>query len=109
MAKRSRLRDADSKDRTRWADPYGSAVTIRVVIAEDSLIVREGIQQILGLAPDIEVVASCGDLPELMEAIEREAPDVVLTDIRMPPTQTDEGIRVAGSCARPTRTSASSC
>jgi len=75
---------------------HGSAVTIRVVIAEDSLIVRTGIQQILGLAPNVEVVASCGDLPELMEAIAREHPDVVLTDIRMPPTQVDEGIKVAG-------------
>src|SRR4051812_40504474 len=71
-------------------------VAIRVIIAEDSLIVREGIQQILALAPDIEVVASVGDLPELMEAIEREVPDVVLTDIRMPPGQLDEGIKVAG-------------
>ena len=67
-----------------------------MVIAEDSLIVREGIQQILALEPDVDVVASCGDLPELMEAIERESPDVVLTDIRMPPGQGDEGIRVAG-------------
>jgi DNA-binding NarL/FixJ family response regulator len=74
----------------------GSAVTIRVVIAEDNLIVRSGIEQILGLAPNVEVVASCGDLPDLMEAIERENPDVVLTDIRMPPTQVDEGIKVAG-------------
>jgi DNA-binding NarL/FixJ family response regulator len=70
-------------------------VSIRVIIAEDSLIVREGIQQMLALQPDVDVVASCGDLPELMEAIEREAPDVVLTDIRMPPTQVDEGIKVA--------------
>jgi DNA-binding NarL/FixJ family response regulator len=70
-------------------------LTVRVIIAEDSLIVREGIQQILALEPDIDVVASCGDLPELMEAIERESPDVVLTDIRMPPGQLDEGIRVA--------------
>ena len=71
-------------------------MTIRVVIAEDNLIVRSGIEQILGLAPNVEVVASCGDLPDLMEAIERENPDVVLTDIRMPPTQVDEGIKVAG-------------
>src|SRR3954447_19175130 len=75
---------------------YGSVVPIRVVIAEDSLIVREGIQQILALADNVEVVAICGDLPELMEAIERELPDVVLTDIRMPPTQVDEGTKVAG-------------
>ena len=71
-------------------------VNVRVVIAEDSLIVREGIRQILALEANVEVVAMCGDLPELMEAIERERPDVVLTDIRMPPDQADEGIRVAG-------------
>ena len=51
-------------------DPYGvRTVNVRVVIAEDSLIVREGIRQILALEPDVDVVASCGDLPELMEAI----------------------------------------
>src|SRR3954447_5568042 len=78
------------------ADPYGvHHVNVRVIIAEDSLIVRERIQQILALEPDVDVVASCGDLPELIEAIERESPDVVLTDIRMPPDQGDEGIRVA--------------
>src|SRR4051812_46148924 len=66
---------------------YGPDVAISVVLAEDSLIVREGIQQILALEPGVEVVAACGDLPELMEAIEREAPEVVLTDIRMPPGQ----------------------
>jgi len=46
-------------------------------------------------APDLEVVASCADYGELMAAVEREDPDVVLTDIRMPPTMTDEGIRLA--------------
>src|SRR4051794_31073103 len=77
--------------------PYGvQRMNVRVVIAEDNLLVREGIQQILALEPDVDVVASCGDLPELMAAIERESPDVVLTDIRMPPGQGDEGIRVAG-------------
>ena len=70
-------------------------MSIRVIIAEDNLIVREGIQHILAVESDIEVVASCGDLPDLMGAIEREAPDVVLTDIKMPPTQLDEGIQVA--------------
>jgi DNA-binding NarL/FixJ family response regulator len=70
-------------------------VDTRVVIADDSLIAREGIEQILAGEPDLEVVASCGDLPELLEAVERERPDVVLTDIRMPPSQSDEGIRVA--------------
>ena len=69
---------------------------VRVVVADDSLIVREGILQILGASPSIDVVAACGDYTSLMTAIEREAPDVVLSDIRMPPTNTDEGIRVAG-------------
>src|SRR4029079_6896686 len=45
--------------------------------------------------PDLEVVAVCGDLDELLEAVERGHPDVVITDIRMPPTGIDEGIRAA--------------
>jgi DNA-binding NarL/FixJ family response regulator len=68
---------------------------VRVVIAEDSLIVREGIEQILALEDGLELAASCADMPELMEAVEREGPDVVLTDLRMPPAHADEGIRVA--------------
>ena len=67
---------------------------IRVALADDSLLVREGVQQLLGGLPDVEVVASCEDLPSLLEAIERTRPDVVLTDIRMPPSKTDEGIHV---------------
>ena len=68
---------------------------IRVVLGEDSLIVREGIGQLLAASPTVEVVATCGDYDSLVEAVERERPDVVLTDIRMPPSQTDEGIRLA--------------
>ena len=74
---------------------YGLGVAIRVALAEDSLIVREGLQQLLSTEPDIDLVASCGDLDSLLEAVETHAPDVVLTDIRMPPNQTDEGIRAA--------------
>jgi DNA-binding NarL/FixJ family response regulator len=70
-------------------------VTIRVVVAEDSLIVREGLQQMLMSSPGIEVAATCGDVDSLLEAVERHAPEVVLTDIRMPPSGTDEGIQVA--------------
>jgi len=70
-------------------------MTIRVVVGEDNLIVREGLWQLLAASPTVEVVATCGDLDSLTEAIEHERPDVVLTDIRMPPTHTDEGIRVA--------------
>ncbi len=68
---------------------------IRVVVGEDSFIVREGLRQLLASAPDVEVVAECGDLDCLRREIDAHVPDVVLTDIRMPPTQSDEGIRLA--------------
>jgi len=68
---------------------------VRVVLAEDSFLVREGLQQLLDCSPTVDVVATCGDMDGLFEAIDREHPDVVLTDIRMPPSRTDEGIRVA--------------
>jgi DNA-binding NarL/FixJ family response regulator len=70
-------------------------VAIRVVLAEDSVIVREGIRRLLELDPGVVVVASCGDLDSLLAAVEAERPDVVLTDIRMPPERRDEGIRAA--------------
>jgi DNA-binding NarL/FixJ family response regulator len=68
---------------------------VAVALADDSLIVREGVGQILATEPELHVVASCGDLPSLLAAVDSERPDVVVTDIRMPPTSTDEGIRVA--------------
>jgi DNA-binding NarL/FixJ family response regulator len=70
-------------------------VAIRLILAEDSYLVREGITRLLGTQPQLEVVATCGDLDSLLAAVEEEKPDVVLTDIRMPPTNTDEGIRAA--------------
>ena len=69
-------------------------MSLTVALADDSLIVREGLDRILGQS-EVRVVASCGDLPSLMAAVESERPDVVVTDIRMPPTSTDEGIRLA--------------
>lgn len=68
---------------------------IRVVLGEDSYIVREGLQQVLARAPQIEIETGCGDADSLLREIEERRPDVVVTDIRMPPTDTDEGIRVA--------------
>src|SRR3954454_6381752 len=68
---------------------------IRVVVGEDSTVIREGIQRMLDRAQDIEVVAVCADAATLRAAIAEHRPDVVLTDIRMPPTGTDEGIRIA--------------
>ncbi|MFN2525510.1 MAG: response regulator [Actinomycetota bacterium] len=70
-------------------------MTIRVVLAEDNLIVREGIERLLATHPDLEVTAVCEDFDDLLAAIEKQPPDVVVTDIRMPPTGTDEGIRAA--------------
>jgi len=66
-----------------------------VVIAEDSIVVREGLAQLLASEPDIDVVAVCEDRHSLDAAIERERPEVVLTDIRMPPFRESEGIQVA--------------
>jgi DNA-binding NarL/FixJ family response regulator len=68
---------------------------IRVVIAEDHLIVREGLRRLLETRSDVEVAAACGDLDSLLAAVETERPDVVITDIRMPPGHTDEGIQAA--------------
>jgi DNA-binding NarL/FixJ family response regulator len=70
-------------------------VTVRVAIADDSLLMREGLRELLAGEAGIEVVASCADLPSLLDAIDENSPDVVVTDIRMPPTQSDEGIRAA--------------
>lgn len=70
-------------------------MAIRVAVGEDSVIVREGIQQLLAPSPTVEVVAACGDLASLVDAIDRTKPDVVLTDIRMPPGRSDEGIQLA--------------
>ncbi|NLT06791.1 MAG: response regulator transcription factor [Solirubrobacterales bacterium] len=67
----------------------------RVVLAEDSFIVREGLREILESHERIEVVATCADLDAIFEAVERERPDALVTDIRMPPTCTDEGIQAA--------------
>lgn len=73
---------------------------IRVVLAEDNVLLREGIARLIGSEAELDLVATCGDYDELLEAIEREKPDVVLTDIRMPPTGTDEGIRAAAQLRR---------
>ena len=68
---------------------------IKVVLAEDSYLVREGVRRLLEHEPDIELVAVCEDYDSLLEAIAGTEPDVLLTDIRMPPTGTDEGVRAA--------------
>jgi DNA-binding NarL/FixJ family response regulator len=68
---------------------------IRLVLAEDHYLVREGVRRLLETHPEIEVAAVCGDLGSLLAAVEAEHPDVVVTDIRMPPGDADEGIQAA--------------
>jgi len=68
---------------------------IRVVHGEDNVLIREGVSRILAGAADLELVGTADDLDGLRALVEEAQPDVVLTDIRMPPTQTDEGIRLA--------------
>jgi DNA-binding NarL/FixJ family response regulator len=71
------------------------AAPLRVVLAEDSYLVREGIRLLIEEQDDLTLVAICTDHPSLLVAVDEHVPDVVITDIRMPPTNTDEGIRAA--------------
>ena len=68
---------------------------IRLVLAEDQYLVREGLRRLLEAQDELEVAAVCDDLESLFAAVDAERPDVVVTDIRMPPDSSDEGIRAA--------------
>ncbi|MFF5075800.1 LuxR C-terminal-related transcriptional regulator [Actinoplanes sp. NPDC000266] len=68
--------------------------TPRVGIAEDSVLLREGISSLLAGA-GFDVVARCGDAVQLRAAVRASVPDVIIVDIRLPPTHTDEGLRAA--------------
>jgi DNA-binding NarL/FixJ family response regulator len=70
-------------------------MALRVLVAEDNLLVREGIVKLLNACPDMQVIGACSTYDELIAAAAADEPDVVLTDIRMPPSGTDEGIRAA--------------
>jgi DNA-binding NarL/FixJ family response regulator len=78
-------------------------MTIRVVFGDDSYLAREAVLRVLEEEEDIDVVATCGDLGSLRRSVEELRPDVVLADICMPPTNTDEGIQLAAELrsARP--------
>ena len=83
-------------------------MAVTVALAEDNLIVRTGIAQLLvEHEAGIEVVSQCDDFDSLLEAIDRDAPDVVLTDIRMPPDVHRRGAPRRGRAARAHRTSGS--
>lgn len=68
---------------------------IKVVLAEDNLLLREGVSRLVGANEDFELVGVASDLPQLLALVGEQAPDVVVSDIRMPPTGTDEGIQAA--------------
>lgn len=68
---------------------------IRVVVAEDNYLASEAIARVLEREEGIEIVGTCADLETLREVVNAEQPDVVVSDIQMPPAQTDEGIRFA--------------
>jgi DNA-binding NarL/FixJ family response regulator len=70
-------------------------VPIRVVVAEDNYLVREAVTRLLGAEGDLEIAGVAENLDALLALVEEVEPDVVLTDIRMPPTGTDEGVRAA--------------
>ena len=70
-------------------------MAIRVILGEDSYLAREGISRVLEHAEEIDLIATYGDLETLLAGVDEVRPDVVLTDIRMPPSNTDEGIRLA--------------
>jgi DNA-binding NarL/FixJ family response regulator len=69
--------------------------SVRVVLAEDNALLREGVSRLVDAADDLELVGVASDLPELLAIADEVVPDVVVTDIRMPPTGTDEGLRAA--------------
>jgi DNA-binding NarL/FixJ family response regulator len=73
---------------------------VRVALADDSYLVREALIRVLTAAEGIEVVAACDDGDTLLRAAETEQPDVVVTDIRMPPSDIDEGLQVAATLRR---------
>ena len=71
--------------------------SLRLVVADDTLLVREGVRSLLDDEPEMSVVATAADLDGLLAAVAEHRPDVVVTDVCMPPTRTDEGIRAAQS------------
>ncbi|HVA08159.1 MAG TPA: response regulator transcription factor [Acidimicrobiales bacterium] len=68
---------------------------IRVVLAEDDRLLREGISRLVEVYEEFDLVGVAPDLPQLLGLVESQSPDVVITDIRMPPTGTSEGIEAA--------------
>jgi len=90
----------ETEDRAAHAAPdtaIAETAPTRVVVAEDAYLIREVLTSMLSSAPEVELVAVCTNGKELRAAIDRWHPDVVVTDIRMPPSDEDEGIQVAAA------------
>jgi DNA-binding NarL/FixJ family response regulator len=75
-------------------------MTLRVALAEDNALLRQGLSRLVEADPALELVGTASDLPELLALVAKERPDVVVSDIRMPPTGTDEGIAMAEQLRR---------
>jgi prepilin-type processing-associated H-X9-DG protein len=75
-------------------------MSVRVVLGEESYLVREGVERVIAAAPDLELAGSCGDMAVLRELIEALSPDVVVTDIRMSSSESDDGIALAAELRR---------
>jgi DNA-binding NarL/FixJ family response regulator len=74
---------------------YGCLVPIKVVFAEDNYLLREGLSRLIEAQPELELVGTATRFDDLLSTVDATSPDVVITDIRMPPTGKDEGIRAA--------------
>src|SRR5580765_3193917 len=74
---------------------HGLMGKIRVALAEDNVLLREGISRLVSANEEFELVGTASDLPQLLALVREQLPDVVITDIRMPPTGTNEGIQAA--------------
>ena len=72
-------------------------MSIRIAVAEDNALLRDGLARLINSTDDFELVGTAGDYDELLALVSSSTPDVVVTDIRMPPTGTDEGIRAAAA------------
>ena len=99
---------ARDPERARRGNGADRGAAVRVVIAEDQVLLREGLGRLFADAGH-EVVASLGDAEQLLGEVAAHAPDLVVIDVRMPPTFTDEGARAARELKEPIPTSASSC
>ena len=70
-------------------------MSITVVLAEDNALLRHGLSRLIDSTADLDLVGAAADLPRCLALVGEHAPDVVVTDIRMPPTHTDEGLAIA--------------